>query len=53
MGQPEAFIHVKEGFFDERGGIANADTRRFPAELDGCLCSLGEEARAGHNLRSA
>ena len=29
MGQPEAFIHVKEGFFDERGGIANADSRRF------------------------
>ena len=29
LGQPEAFIHVKDGFFDEAGGIANPDTRKF------------------------
>ena len=29
MGQPEAFIHAKDGFFDERGGIANADSKKF------------------------
>jgi chromate reductase, NAD(P)H dehydrogenase (quinone) len=27
--QPEAFIQVKEGFFDEKGGVANADTQKF------------------------
>lgn len=29
MGQPEVFIQVKEGFFDEAGNIANADTVKF------------------------
>ena len=29
LGEPEAFIHIKEGFFDAQGNIANADTRRF------------------------
>lgn len=29
LGQPEAFIHVKDGFFDAQGGIANEDTRKF------------------------
>lgn len=29
LGQPEAFIQVKDGFFDEAGNIANADTRKF------------------------
>jgi chromate reductase len=29
LGQPEAYVHVKEGFFDESGNIANADTRKF------------------------
>jgi len=29
LGQPEAFIQVKEGFFDEAGNIANAETRKF------------------------
>lgn len=29
LGQPEAYIHVKEGFFDESGNIANADSRKF------------------------
>ena len=29
LGQPEAFIQIREGFFDEGGGIANADTRKF------------------------
>ncbi len=29
LGQPEAFIQVKDGFFDEVGNIANADTRKF------------------------
>jgi chromate reductase len=29
MGQPEAFIHVKEGFFDPSGGIANPSTKKF------------------------
>jgi chromate reductase, NAD(P)H dehydrogenase (quinone) len=27
--QPEAFIQVKEGLFDENGNIGNADTRKF------------------------
>ncbi len=29
LGQPEAFIQVKDGFFDEAGDIANADTGKF------------------------
>jgi chromate reductase len=29
LGQPEAFIYVKEGFFDNGGGIANTDSRKF------------------------
>ena len=29
LGQPEAFIKVKEGFFDDAGNIANAETRKF------------------------
>jgi chromate reductase len=29
MGQPEAYIQVKEGFFDEAGNIANADSKKF------------------------
>lgn len=32
MGLPEAFIHVKEGFFDEAGNIASAGTRKFLLE---------------------
>ncbi len=29
MGQPEVFLHVKEGFFDQNGDIAHPDTRQF------------------------
>jgi chromate reductase len=29
LGQPEVFIHVKEGLFDEQGNIAKADTKTF------------------------
>lgn len=29
MGQPEAFIPVREGFFNAEGGIASDDTRQF------------------------
>ena len=29
MAAPEAFIHIKDGFFDETGNIANADTKKF------------------------
>jgi chromate reductase len=29
LGQPEAFIHVKEGLFDEAGNIGNEDSREF------------------------
>jgi chromate reductase len=29
LGQPEAFIHVREGFFDATGNIVNADSRKF------------------------
>lgn len=29
LGQPEVFIHAKEGFFDASGNIANADSRKF------------------------
>jgi chromate reductase len=29
LGQPEAFIHVKEGFFDASGGIASEGSRKF------------------------
>jgi chromate reductase len=32
LGQPEAFIQVKDGFFDEAGDIASADTRKFLQE---------------------
>lgn len=29
LGQPEAFIHAREGFFDKAGDIASADSRKF------------------------
>jgi chromate reductase len=29
LGQPEAFMYIKDGFFDGNGGIADADTRKF------------------------
>lgn len=29
LGQPEVFIQIKDGFFDEAGNIVNADTRKF------------------------
>jgi chromate reductase len=29
LGQPEAFMHIKDGFFDPSGNIADASTRKF------------------------
>jgi len=29
LGQPEAYIQVRDGFFDEAGNIANAESRKF------------------------
>jgi chromate reductase len=29
LGQPEVFIHVKDGFFGENGEIASPDSRKF------------------------
>lgn len=29
LGQPEAYIQVKDGFFDESGNFASAETRKF------------------------
>jgi chromate reductase, NAD(P)H dehydrogenase (quinone) len=29
LGQPEIFIQVKEGFFDQNGNISNEDTKKF------------------------
>lgn len=29
LAQPEVYLHVKDGFFDEQGNIASADTRKF------------------------
>ena len=29
MGQPEAFIHAKEGFFDAAGQLADASSKKF------------------------
>lgn len=29
LGQPEVFIHVREGLFDASGNIAKADSRKF------------------------
>lgn len=29
MGQPEAFIHVKDGFFDDEGNLADDSSRKF------------------------
>ena len=29
LGQPEVFLQVKEGFFDEAGNISNVDSRAF------------------------
>jgi chromate reductase len=26
---PEAYIHVKDGFFDEAGNVANSESRKF------------------------
>jgi len=32
LGQPEAFVQVRDGFFDADGGIANEGTRAFLAK---------------------
>jgi chromate reductase len=29
LGQPEVFIHAKEGFFDEAGNVTNAESKKF------------------------
>jgi chromate reductase len=29
LGQPEAYLQIKDGFFDEAGNIASPDTRKF------------------------
>lgn len=29
LGQPEAFLQIKEGFFDEAGGFGNPTTKKF------------------------
>ena len=29
MGQPEGFVQIRDGVFDESGSVANADTRKF------------------------
>jgi chromate reductase, NAD(P)H dehydrogenase (quinone) len=29
LGQPEVYLQAKDGFFDEGGNVANADTRKF------------------------
>ncbi|MFL6717174.1 MAG: NADPH-dependent FMN reductase [Burkholderiaceae bacterium] len=29
LGQPEAFIQLKDGLFDDAGGFANPDTKKF------------------------
>ncbi len=29
LGQPEVFIHAREGFFDAKGGIASEGSKRF------------------------
>ena len=29
LGQPEVYIHVREGFFDDAGGIVSEGTRNF------------------------
>ena len=29
LGQPEVYLQVKDGFFDDAGNIANASTRKF------------------------
>jgi chromate reductase len=29
LGQPEVFLHVKDGFFDQNGDIADADSKKF------------------------
>lgn len=29
LGQPEAYLQVKDGFFDEAGNIGSAETRKF------------------------
>ena len=29
LGQPEAFIQLRDGLFDDAGGFANPDTRKF------------------------
>jgi chromate reductase, NAD(P)H dehydrogenase (quinone) len=29
LAQPEAYLHIKDGFFDEAGNFANPETRKF------------------------
>jgi chromate reductase len=47
MGQPEAFLHAKEGFFDGSGGIANADSKAFVQKWVAAFAAwVGRLARA-------
>lgn len=43
LGQPEAFIHVREGLFDASGDI-RCGQQGIPARVDGPLRRLGEKA---------
>jgi chromate reductase, NAD(P)H dehydrogenase (quinone) len=29
LGQPEAYVQIKDGFFDDAGNIASPETRKF------------------------
>lgn len=48
LGQPEVFIHVKEGFFDREGNVASADTRKFlQGWMDQYVAWIRAHAQAG------
>jgi chromate reductase len=29
LGQPEAYIQIKDGFFDDAGNVANPESKKF------------------------
>ena len=42
LGQPEAYIHVKDGFFDDSGQHRESGTAQVPPRLDGQVRCLGQ-----------
>lgn len=48
LGQPEAFIHFKEGLIDADGTVGNADTQAFLQSFVDAFLTLSERMTSAH-----